>query len=36
VVGHHPIYAYTTKKENERLDMQKPVLSQIRWWWNWD
>lgn len=21
VVGHHPIYAYTTKKENERLDM---------------
>jgi hypothetical protein len=22
VVGHHPIYAYTTKKESERLDMQ--------------
>ena len=30
VVGHHPIYAYTTKKENERLDMQKrPLLSSI-------
>lgn len=26
VVGHHPIYAYTTKKENERLDMQKRLL----------
>ena len=26
VVGHHPIYAYTTKSENERLDMQKRLL----------
>ena len=26
VVGHHPIYAYTTKKESERLDMQKRLL----------
>ena len=26
VVGHHPIYAYTEKTENERLDMQKRVL----------
>ena len=26
VVGHHPIYAYTTKSEKERLDMQKRVL----------
>mgnify|MGYP002232798403 FL=1 len=26
VVGHHPIYAYTTKKENERLDMQNRLL----------
>lgn len=26
VVGHHPIYAYTEKTEDERLDMQKRVL----------
>ena len=26
VVGHHPIYAYTEKKESERLDMQKRLL----------
>lgn len=26
VVGHHPIYAYTEKSEDERLDMQKRVL----------
>ena len=26
VVGHHPIYAETGKKENERLDMQKRLL----------
>ena len=26
VVGHHPIYAETSKKENERLDMQKRLL----------
>lgn len=26
VLGHHPIYAYTTKKESERLDMQKRLL----------
>ena len=26
VVGHHPIYAETSKKENERLDMQKYLL----------
>lgn len=26
VVGHHPIYAYTTKEESERTDMQKRVL----------
>ena len=26
VVGHHPIYAYTTKEESERLDMQKRLL----------
>ena len=26
VVGHHPIYAYTEKKESERLDMQKYLL----------
>ena len=26
VVGHHPIYAYTTKKESERLDMQNRLL----------
>ena len=25
-MGHHPIYAYTEKTENERLDMQKRVL----------
>ena len=26
VVGHHPIYAYTTKAEYERIDMQKYVM----------
>ena len=26
VVGHHPIYAETSKKENERIDMQKRLL----------
>lgn len=26
VVGHHPIYAYTTKAEYERTDMQKNVM----------
>ena len=26
VVGHHPIYAYTTKAEYERMDMQKNVM----------
>lgn len=26
VVGHHPIYAHTTKAESERTDMQKRVL----------
>ena len=26
VLGHHPIYAYTEKKESERLDMQKRLL----------
>lgn len=26
VVGHHPIYAYTTKAESERTDMQTRVL----------
>ena len=26
VVGHHPIYAYTTKAECERTDMQKNVM----------
>ena len=26
VVGHHPIYAYTKKSADERLDMQKRVL----------
>lgn len=26
MVGHHPIYAYTEKKESERLDMQKRLL----------
>lgn len=26
VVGHHPIYAYTTKAEYERTDMQKYVM----------
>lgn len=33
VVGHHPIYAYTEKKESERLDMQKrllPILHQYQ------
>lgn len=26
VLGHHPIYAYTTKKESERIDMQRRLL----------
>ena len=26
IVGHHPIYAETGKKENERIDMQKRLL----------
>ena len=30
VVGHHPIYAYTEKAENERADMQKRVLPILR------
>ncbi len=30
VVGHHPIYAYTEKAENERTDMQKRVLPILR------
>ena len=35
VMGHHPIYADTNKKESERLDMQKrllPVLHNITTW----
>lgn len=30
VIGHHPIYAYTTKDESERLDMQKRVDPLLR------
>lgn len=30
VVGHHPIYAYTTKSEKERTDMQKRVDTILR------
>ena len=30
VVGHHPIYAYTDKRESERTDMQKRVLPILR------
>lgn len=30
VAGHHPIYAYTTKNETERTDMQKRVDSILR------
>lgn len=30
VVGHHPIYAYTTKENSERSDMQKRVDSILR------
>lgn len=30
VIGHHPVYAYTTKNESERLDMQKRVDPLLR------
>lgn len=33
VIGHHPVYAYTTKDENERIDMQSrvaPILEKHR------
>lgn len=30
VVGHHPIYAYTTKTEQERIDMQQRVDKILR------
>ncbi len=33
VIGHHPVYAYTTKDESERLDMQKridPILRKYK------
>lgn len=36
VVGHHPVYAQTTKAEYERLDMQKKVLPILKKYKNVD